>query len=365
MRLEDRNEIPKSTINSAYEYYSSHYRRVFCRNVEHVRRMKRKIIGIILITIIVASTRIALSSAGGDCDPLDEIWVYIRNNRERIKDLEERCVSYEMTIAELETRIDELELLPPGTQGPPGPEGDQGPRGQKGDQGPAGQQGPQGLEGPPGPEGPQGPQGETGPTGPEGPPGPLELLEPDYESDWVHIVGRETVFDHNLGTNELLVYILGQEGASTHQIEIGKDAVWQVYENRLTLLINNTSLEKVRVLLWTLPELLDTDGDGLSDFEETSYYGTDPDNPDTDGDGITDGEEALQGTDPTIYNEADEWNHELDTLEDAQVAEPLEPGLDADSQYDLVFIYLYLFSCFHASIRETINELRQQFGVIL
>jgi len=318
MRLEDRNEIPKSTINSAYEYYSSHYRRVFCRNVEHVRRMKRKILGIILITIIVASTRIALSSAGGDCDPLDEIWVYIRNNRERIKDLEERCVSYEMTIAELETRIDELELLPP-----------------------------------------------TGPPGPEGPPGPLELLEPDYESDWVHIVGRETVFDHNLGTNELLVYILGQEGASTHQIEIGKDAVWQVYENRLTLLINNTSLEKVRVLLWTLPELLDTDGDGLSDFEETSYYGTDPDNPDTDGDGITDGEEALQGTDPTIYNEADEWNHELDTLEDAQVAEPLEPGLDADSQYDLVFIYLYLFSCFHASIRETINELRQQFGVIL
>ncbi len=42
----------------------------------------------------------------------------------------------------------------------------------------------------------------------------------------------------------------------------------------------------------------DTDGDGLSDNEE-STYGTDPYNPDTDGDGLTDWEEiCIYGTNP-------------------------------------------------------------------
>ena len=44
---------------------------------------------------------------------------------------------------------------------------------------------------------------------------------------------------------------------------------------------------------------VDTDGDGLSDFDEVYVYGTDPLNPDTDGDGCTDGDEVLIfGTDP-------------------------------------------------------------------
>ena len=43
----------------------------------------------------------------------------------------------------------------------------------------------------------------------------------------------------------------------------------------------------------------DTDGDGLTDYEEIYEYGTDPLNPDTDGDGINDGDEVLvYGTDP-------------------------------------------------------------------
>lgn len=45
-------------------------------------------------------------------------------------------------------------------------------------------------------------------------------------------------------------------------------------------------------------EWCDTDGDGLSDYEEVHVYGTDPDNPDTDGDGATDLEEIIAGTDP-------------------------------------------------------------------
>lgn len=44
---------------------------------------------------------------------------------------------------------------------------------------------------------------------------------------------------------------------------------------------------------------LDTDGDGLYDWEELEVYSTEPDNPDTDGDGLTDYEEVrVYGTDP-------------------------------------------------------------------
>ena len=43
----------------------------------------------------------------------------------------------------------------------------------------------------------------------------------------------------------------------------------------------------------------DTDGDGLSDFEEVNAHGTDPLNADTDGDGLSDGDEVLTyGTAP-------------------------------------------------------------------
>ncbi|MCK4367273.1 MAG: ABC transporter substrate-binding protein [Thermoplasmata archaeon] len=42
----------------------------------------------------------------------------------------------------------------------------------------------------------------------------------------------------------------------------------------------------------------DSDGDGLTDWDEENVYGTDPQNEDTDGDGISDGDEVAQGTDP-------------------------------------------------------------------
>jgi len=38
---------------------------------------------------------------------------------------------------------------------------------------------------------------------------------------------------------------------------------------------------------------LDSDGDGLSDADEISIYGTDPNNPDSDGDGMSDGQEVV------------------------------------------------------------------------
>ncbi|MDG2487270.1 MAG: lectin-like protein, partial [Roseibacillus sp.] len=45
-------------------------------------------------------------------------------------------------------------------------------------------------------------------------------------------------------------------------------------------------------------DLGDTDGDGLTNYEEVAVQGTDPDNSDTDGDGFSDGLEVTEGTSP-------------------------------------------------------------------
>jgi len=42
----------------------------------------------------------------------------------------------------------------------------------------------------------------------------------------------------------------------------------------------------------------DSDGDGISDYEEIKIYQTDPNNPDSDGDGVPDGEAIKQGKNP-------------------------------------------------------------------
>ena len=47
----------------------------------------------------------------------------------------------------------------------------------------------------------------------------------------------------------------------------------------------------------TVQQDVDTDHDGLPDWEE-AVYGTDPNNPDTDGDGVSDGEEVRTGHNP-------------------------------------------------------------------
>ncbi len=77
--------------------------------------------------------------------------------------------------------------------------------------------------------------------------------------------------------------------------------------------------------------ITDTDGDGVTDFEETCDYGTDPYSADTDGDGIDDGEEIFTvGTDPT---EADSDFDGLDDLfEVVDVNNP--PDSDGDGVID-------------------------------
>jgi len=50
--------------------------------------------------------------------------------------------------------------------------------------------------------------------------------------------------------------------------------------------------------MWVNVTGVDTDGDGLTDYDEENIHSTDPDDPDTDGDGMNDGDEVDAGRDP-------------------------------------------------------------------
>ncbi|MBI2440933.1 MAG: hypothetical protein HYV35_06125 [Lentisphaerae bacterium] len=52
--------------------------------------------------------------------------------------------------------------------------------------------------------------------------------------------------------------------------------------------------------LQTSDNQVDTDGDGLSDYDEVFVYGTDPTNPDSDNDGMPDGWEVTNGLNPKV-----------------------------------------------------------------
>lgn len=70
---------------------------------------------------------------------------------------------------------------------------------------------------------------------------------------------------------------------------------------------------------------LDSDRDGLTDYEEIYIYGTDPYNPDTDGDGLTDRDEVkVFGTDP--LNPDTDGDGYLDGEEVRAGYDPLGPG---------------------------------------
>jgi hypothetical protein len=59
------------------------------------------------------------------------------------------------------------------------------------------------------------------------------------------------------------------------------------------------TFEKVRQERSDIESSVDTDGDGISDFDEVNLYRTNPQLADTDGDGFTDGVEIMRGFDPT------------------------------------------------------------------
>jgi len=92
----------------------------------------------------------------------------------------------------------------------------------------------------------------------------------------------------------------------------------------------------------TNPLEADTDDDGLTDGEEINEYGTDPLNPDTDGDGLSDGDEVNSyNTDPLDsdtdgdgLSDGDEVNvHNTDPLDSDTDGDGLTDGEEVN-QYD-------------------------------
>jgi hypothetical protein len=65
---------------------------------------------------------------------------------------------------------------------------------------------------------------------------------------------------------------------------------------------------------------LDTDSDGLKDWEE-ALWGTDPKNPDTDGDGTPDGEEVKEGRNPAKKGPDDKMTTKVKTADQSGTAE--------------------------------------------
>ena len=86
------------------------------------------------------------------------------------------------------------------------------------------------------------------------------------------------------------------------------------------------------VLLGTLPGEADTDGDGLSDYDEYTIHLTDPTDADSDDDGLEDGDELDIGTSPTDADSDDDGVH--DGAEVAYGTSPLDPDSDDDGLTD-------------------------------
>lgn len=97
---------------------------------------------------------------------------------------------------------------------------------------------------------------------------------------------------------------------------------------------------------FTSEKVMDSDEDGLSDWDEVNIYGTDPNNPDTDEDGFPDGYEVYTlGTDPLTTDTIGNDDFDNDGLTNAQEFEygtdPFSEDTDEDgiSDYDEIFIY--------------------------
>lgn len=91
------------------------------------------------------------------------------------------------------------------------------------------------------------------------------------------------------------------------------------------------------------PAAADSDGDGLSDVDETDVYGTDPSNADSDFDGVFDGDEVAAGTDPLTADNAavdqggagdSDGDRLSDGDESAFGTDPNTPDTDGDGYYD-------------------------------
>jgi parallel beta-helix repeat protein len=93
----------------------------------------------------------------------------------------------------------------------------------------------------------------------------------------------------NFTYNEALITIYGVNPS----FKFEKVGDYEVY-----LTVWDSQANSARDTMWVNVSGIDSDGDGLTDYDEENIYRTDPENPDTDSDGIGDGEEIENGTNP-------------------------------------------------------------------
>jgi len=196
--------------------------------------MNKKKAGIIAVAIIALSG-ISFAFAGNKDTqnngvPFKEIWDAINGLQENVVEIWEYIEDIELTPGPEGPKGDPGDTGLAGPEGPKGDPGDTGlagPEGPKGDPGDTGLAGPEGLEGPPGEKGDTGDKGDTGTTGPRGPQG--FLGKPDYDSGFQLIaLKKEKIFTHDLGTQNLFVYVLGRdfETKNIHQFYLGGHAIY-------------------------------------------------------------------------------------------------------------------------------------------
>jgi hypothetical protein len=96
-----------------------------------------------------------------------------------------------------------------------------------------------------------------------------KLGEPDYDSNWASLapIGDNPPLEHNLGTTEVIVYIVGKKtwGGAVHQVDYGgykgyihyRGVYWyKLTETEVTVHRHgdDENWEYVRVMIWKLPE---------------------------------------------------------------------------------------------------------------
>ncbi|HEX77196.1 MAG TPA: PKD domain-containing protein [Dehalococcoidia bacterium] len=103
-------------------------------------------------------------------------------------------------------------------------------------------------------------------------------------------------------------------------------------------LLMSISVNGASFVVYAQDNTLDTDGDGLTDWEEAYKYHTEPDDADTDGDGLTDGEEIkIYKSDPLSIDSDNDSQGNPGLYDGAEVqlgTNPTQPDSDFDGVDD-------------------------------
>lgn len=144
-----------------------------------------------------------------------------------------------------------------GLQGSVGNTGTIGPQGEQGIQGLAGAIGATGVKGDTGVQGERGLKGDIGATGvigPQGPPGGFGT--PNYDSGWISLIaGDFTNVNHNLGQDNLFIYIIARYNIGGTNMYYQANLIWSI-KNVNTISIfrasDDTIYSQVQVQIWVI-----------------------------------------------------------------------------------------------------------------